>query len=214
MGEEKVKKPIFKKWWFWLIVVVVLIIWGSSGDKKDQTAQQTANTQQPAAQQQSSAPKVEDKSIKAGMYKVGTDIPAGEYVLISNASAYFQISKDSSGSMDSIIANDNFSNRSIVTIAAGQYFEFKNCSAYPVAQAPTVDISSNVLNAGMYKVGTDFPAGEYKVEADGSGYFEVSNNSSHSMDAISANDNFQGSKYVTVKDGQYLKLNKAKLHLK
>ncbi len=55
----------------------------------------------------------------------------------------------------------------------------------------------------MYKVGSDIPAGEYKVEASGDGYIEVSNNSTHSLNAIATNDYFQGTKYVTVKDGQY-----------
>ena len=56
--------------------------------------------------------------------------------------------------------------------------------------------------------------GEYKVEVDensmiGYGYVEVSNNSTHTIDSIVSNDNFEGTKYISVKKGQYLKLNGA-----
>lgn len=40
--EEKVKKPIYKKWWFWLIViiVIVMIIAGSSSNQDNPSAYQ------------------------------------------------------------------------------------------------------------------------------------------------------------------------------
>ena len=60
---------------------------------------------------------------------------------------------------------------------------------------------------GMYKVGTDIPAGEYKLTASSGtlGYWEVTNSSTANADIV-GNDNFSGSTYVTVSDGQYLKL--------
>lgn len=66
---------------------------------------------------------------------------------------------------------------------------------------------SGVLAEGTYKVGTDIPAGEYKLTATSGdmGYWEVTNSSSADADIV-GNDNFTGSAYVTVSDGQYLKL--------
>ena len=155
------------------------------------------------------------KTYKPGMYKIGVDMPAGEYTLIAKSTAYFQVAKDSTGQMDSIISNDNFNNRSIVTVADGQYLTLKNCTAYAFKDAPKVDIGADgFLQEGMYKVGVDLPAGEYKVTADSMGYAEVSGDSSHDMGSIISNDNFQGEKYITVKDGQYLKLTRAKIKVR
>ena len=151
----------------------------------------------------------------AGMYKVGTDLPAGEYVLIADSSSYFQVSKDSTGSLDSVISNDNFSGRSIITVKEGQYLTVTGAKIYKIAEAPAVDISSGTLPEGMYKVGADIKAGEYKVHPTGSmSYCEVATNSSHTLDSIISNDNFTADKYITVKDGQYLKLSGAELVLK
>lgn len=67
--------------------------------------------------------------------------------------------------------------------------------------------SSSSIGPGTYKVGTDIPAGEYKLTATSNkkGYWEVTNSSAADADIV-GNDNFTGSTYVTVTDGQYLKL--------
>lgn len=152
--------------------------------------------------------------IKPGMYKVGTDIKAGEYVVISDQSAYMQLTKDSTGTLESIIANENIQNRTIITIKDGQYFEVKNGDIYPISKAPKAVTTDNQLPAGMYKVGLDIQPGEYKVVAQDSGYVEVSSNSSHDLYSIVSNDNFDDEKYVTIKQGQYIKLGNATLKLK
>jgi hypothetical protein len=61
--------------------------------------------------------------------------------------------------------------------------------------------------AGTYKVGTDLPAGEYKLTSTDTvpAYWEVTNSSAPDAQIV-GNDNFTGSAYVTVSDGQYLKL--------
>jgi hypothetical protein len=57
----------------------------------------------------------------------------------------------------------------------------------------------------MYRVGIDIPAGEYKLISDEeySAYVCVYGSSSVSKDIVT-NDNFENSKYITVKDGEYL----------
>lgn len=61
--------------------------------------------------------------------------------------------------------------------------------------------------AGTYKVGTDLPAGEYKLTSTDTvpAYWEVTNSSAPDAQIV-GNDNFTGNAYVTVSDGQYLKL--------
>lgn len=65
----------------------------------------------------------------------------------------------------------------------------------------------------MFKVGLHIPAGEYKLVATRSlGYCEVSNSSKHTIGSIVSNDNFSGEKYITVRNGQYLKLSGCKIN--
>lgn len=159
------------------------------------------------------APTPTAKTYKAGMYKIGSDMPAGEYVLVASGSmSYFEIDKDSEGKLESILANDTFHVRSIVTVANGQYIKLTGCIAYPFKDAPKVQLADGFLSDGMYKVGVDLPAGEYKVIPEGSmSYKEVSKDSSHTLNSIISNDILQGEGYSTIKNGQYLKLVGAKI---
>lgn len=158
----------------------------------------------------------DDGSIEEGMYKIGSDLAAGEYVIIANddtGSAYMAITKDSTGNLDSIIGNENIANRTYVTVNTGEYLSIKNVKAYPLDKAPKVDTSSGTLSDGMYKVGVDISAGEYKINSPGDGYVEITTNSRHTLEGVISNDNFSGDKYVSIQNGQYLKLQQATLTL-
>lgn len=159
-----------------------------------------------------------DKRINAGMYKIGKDIPAGEYILYAEKGdmAYWQDTSDSTGSFDSILGNGNFKNRAIVNIPDGTYFTLKRAVMYPTADAPKVAFKDNIVPEGTYHIGIDFPAGEYTVTADQNqmGYIEVSTDSNPlKMHAIVTNDNFEGQRYITVEEGQYLRMDRCTLHL-
>ena len=159
------------------------------------------------------APKA--KGHAPGMYKVGVDLPEGEYALLGDGShAYFQVTRDSTGDMRSIICNDNFVNRSILTVKVGQYVTVQGAWLVPFTEAPKVQPEGGRLPQGMYKVGLDLAPGEYKIVSDGHGYVERSRNSTHSMHAIVSNDNFEGERYISVSAGQYLKLQGCELILK
>lgn len=138
----------------------------------------------------------------SGQYKVGTDIPSGEYVLFaSDGKGYFCLSSD--GNADDIIVNDNFEYNSILTINDGEYLNLTRCYAIPIAENPTVETTQT----GMFLVGKHIPAGEYKLDAGSdSGYYCIY--SSSRQDNIVSNDNFDGQRYVTVSDGQYLLLSR------
>lgn len=204
---------------------IVLVVYGAvSGPKSTTTTSSSAastsstpTSSTPTSSSSTPSPQPVTPSVKtysAGMYKIGSDMPAGEYVLTADSMAYFQVAKDSTGGMDSILSNDNFTNRSIITVTDGQYLTLRGCTAYAFKDALKVQPVDGYLSDGMYKVGVDLPAGEYKISATGDmAYNEVSSDSTHSMNSIVSNDNFQGEKYITIKDGQYLKLNNAKLKL-
>ena len=162
--------------------------------------------------------KTTSKGFQAGMYKVGADMPAGEYKLFCTDTflglAYFEIAKDSAGTLDSIVANDNFGGFTYVTVSSGQYLTLERCYALPVAEASPYSSTGGKYGEGMYKVGYDIPAGEYRVQPDGDsslgfGYLEVCTDSRHKLDSIVSNDNFEDPRYVTVSRGQYLKLSSA-----
>lgn len=140
---------------------------------------------------------------KAGQYKVGTDISAGEYILFtSDGLGYFAVSSDSNG--DDIIVNDNFTYNSIISVSSSQYLKLSHCYAVPFDEVDVDDLKLD--GEGMFKVGKHIPAGEYKLNSDTSeeGYYCIYDSSAQ-MDIVS-NDIFEGDQYVTVQNGQYLKL--------
>ncbi|CAH0344173.1 hypothetical protein [Bacillus sp. CECT 9360] len=158
---------------------------------------------------------VDDGSISEGMYKVGQDIPSGEYMLVSQGGGYFSINRDSAGS-DSILANDNFDTHSFITIEDGQYLTLTRAVMYPKDKAPKIEPADGKLADGMYIVGVHLPAGEYKVHPNEGqdGYYGIYSGSSVSgLDNIIDNDNFNTERYITLKDGQYLQLTRATIIL-
>ncbi len=156
---------------------------------------------------------------KEGSYKIGTDMPEGEYKLFAKSTllgfSYFEVTKDSSGELSSIISNDNFYNFTYITVYEGQYLNFSDAIAIPSDEAPVYEIVDGKYISGMYKVGVDIPAGEYKVisDSDSYGYFERNSNSEHSLYRIIANDNFENNKYVTINEGEYFTLSNAYINV-
>ena len=140
----------------------------------------------------------------AGSYKVGSDIPAGEYKLTASGSGYYCVYPDTGKSK--ILENDNFTSVNYITVEDGQYIELSRCTMVEIAYAsPTTTPSGD----GMYKVGFDIPAGEYKLNSGSkSGYYCIHDNSTVNR-RIVQNDNFDGSTYCVVSDGQYLVLSRA-----
>ena len=237
---EKVKKPFYKKWWVWLIAIIVIIAIATNGEEGEVVKEDAANKVESSApitnkekddtkadedeadadandsvEQEEAEEEQEEvvttSALKAGTYKVGTDISAGEYLVFSNGHAYIESASDSSGNLDSIIFNDNLMNdaHAYVTLNDGEYFKMTGGEMYPVEDAKSVIPEDGLYQDGMYKVGKDIPAGEYKVILTsnlGMGYLEVSSDSSHQLGSIITNDNVQADTYITVKDSQYLKL--------
>ena len=151
-----------------------------------------------------------DALLSNGEYKVGDDLPAGEYyVKCDSNNLYVEVASDSSGDLDSIIYNLNTAGGVYITVEDGEYLEISGGDLYELDKAPDRGAEDGYYKDGQYKVGEDIPAGEYKVEAteDISAYIEVSSDSRHQIDGIVTNDNFDGSTYITVEDGQYLTLN-------
>lgn len=158
------------------------------------------------------------KMYKTGMYRVGIDMPAGEY-LISTPDQdlyYLAVSSDSSGSLSSIITNELYFNRIYITVSNGQYFEFEGI-AREASKCPAYEVVYDKYPEGMYRVGIDIPQGEYKLSVmdldDGWGYVEICKDSLNLLDSIIANDNFSSDIYQTITNGQYIKMSGAEIRL-
>lgn len=143
-----------------------------------------------------------------GMFKVGKDIPAGEYLFTAtNGKAYVCASSDSN--QDDIIENENFTYTFFMTVSDGQYLEAKRCKFSAVGDQIVKINEDGSFRAGMYRVGIDIPAGEYKLTTDETnrGYYCIYDSTEIPFDIVN-NDNFEESTYVTVSDGQYLITNR------
>jgi hypothetical protein len=146
------------------------------------------------------------KTYREGIYKVGTDLPAGEYrVTASAASTQAYVCVYSDTSKNNIVGNEIFNGRYYVTVYDGQVLEVNRATFVVAAEASYTETTS--LKEGMYLVGKDCPAGEYRLEASSgwSGYYCIYN-SSDANHRIVSNNIFSSNDYVVVKAGQYLLL--------
>lgn len=222
-------KPFYKKWWVWIIAVIIVIgVSGESESGKEEgniANNSTGNINvetQPENQQSDSTedteikpeaeevkPEVEKvKPIKNGTYKVGSDLAPGEYLFFAKSMGYVECSSDSTGALESIVFNDNVKGHVYLTVNEGEYLKITGGEMYPVAEAPSVIPEDGLYKDGMYKVGQDIPAGEYKITLTSNfmGYYEVTADSRHDIYSIVTNENVQGDTYLTIQDGQYIKL--------
>ena len=200
-----------KKWWFWAIIGVLLIALIAGGGDDTNNDSGNGGTQSGGTSESSISWK------NSGTYKVGVDISEGEYyVKCTSYSCYVQLSSDSSGSFESIIANDNISTHTYITVREGEYLTVTGGKFALSSQIDPAEPSSDgTYGEGMYKVGKDIPAGEYKIVASNNCYIEVSSNSNHTFHSIVTNDNIEvgTSTYITVTEGQYLTVTGGKIHV-
>lgn len=145
---------------------------------------------------------------EAGQYKVGADMDAGQYVLMATGSisGYFCVSSDANG--NDILFNDNFETNSIIEVKNGEYVELNRCMAIDLDDSYARCTIKTSKTGVMFRVGYDIQPGEYKLIAESgkTGYYCIYNDARH--DKIISNDNFKNSSYVSVKQGQYLILNR------
>lgn len=92
------------------------------GQQETEENQDTAKTEETQEQ-----PAKQTTYYGPGMYKVGVDIPAGEYNVKAEVGelGYLEVSSDPNGT--SIITNDAFENNSYISISDGQYLKLESC---------------------------------------------------------------------------------------
>ncbi|MFD7710709.1 hypothetical protein [Streptomyces sp. NPDC059786] len=150
-----------------------------------------------------------------GTFEVGKDVKPGTYRTTGNTDGmcYWERAKDASGEMDSLIANDNVTGTSYVTVVAGdKLFKSTDCEDWEAVDEKAKGTGSPATSAkgdgGMYRVGVDLAPGTYKStgNTDGMCYWERAKDAQHSLNSIRANDNVTGSGIVTISaDDAYFK---------
>lgn len=147
-----------------------------------------------------------------GQYKIGADMTAGTYMLIQSDfgwTAYYAITSDANG--DNIIDNDNFDNHSYIDVHEGEYLQLNRCYAVALADAPAISPADGYLSDGCYIVGRDIAAGEYKIEATEEISAYVCIYPDVRRTKIVSNDNFSGSRYISVENGQMLEIKRGRI---
>lgn len=185
---------------------------GGSGDKGSSAASASASAsagKKPGGGGSSAgSAEVADKVVAIegdGDFQVGSDVKPGTYRTSGNTDdmCYWERAKDASGEIDSLLANDNVSGTSYVTIqATDKLFKSSGCKDWEAVdlKAKGTPAAKMAGNGGMFRVGADIAPGTYKStgNADDLCYWERSKDASHSIDSIVANNNVNGTAVATI----------------
>ena len=155
-----------------------------------------------------------------GVYKCGVDFEPGDYYIISLCGADAGYSK---GDTASDIQFDKHRIIRFLSIDKGEYIQLENTAL--LVPKDMID-TQNWNNYGVFAVGSDLPAGEYKIQSTTDSY-DNEHYDIHLMGNLSAYEIFDDTpefgesikcsfmpnkqEYITLKEGQYIALNHSKL---
>ncbi|MGW7525612.1 hypothetical protein [Streptomyces sp. NPDC054783] len=151
-----------------------------------------------------------------GEYQVGSDVKPGTYRTTGNTDdmCYWERAKDAKGETESLLANDNVTGTSYVTIkSTDKIFKSTGCKDWEAVdpKAKGTPGSSMDGDGGMFKVGTDIAPGTYRSTgntADDNCYWERTKDAAHGLNSVIANDNVTGTAVVTISPSDaYFKTN-------
>jgi hypothetical protein len=199
-------------------IVVIGAVSANAGNDGDGTSGGNGKDTSSSATRHQSGKKADtkksDKADKAekkvafkgdGDFQVGSDIKPGTYRTTGNTDGmcYWARAKDASGELDSLLANDNVSGTSYVTVKAGdKLFKSTDCEDWEAvgAKASGSPATRMTGDGGMYRVGADIVPGTYRStgNADDSCYWERDKDATHSLNSIVANNNVNGTAVVTI----------------
>ncbi|MDQ0812990.1 hypothetical protein QFZ63_004704 [Streptomyces sp. B3I7] len=141
-----------------------------------------------------------------GSYQVGKDVKPGTYRTRGNSDGmcYWERAKNASGDMDSLLANDNVTGSSYVTVkASDKLFKSEGCHDWETVD-PKAEGKPSAAgfkgDGGMLRVGVDIAPGTYRSagNTDDQCYWERDKDALHGMESILANDNVTGTAVVTI----------------
>lgn len=198
-------------------VVVIGVVSANAGDNGDGGTSGGSGKGSSASAERESGGKKDTKADKAeaaekkaafsgdGDFQVGSDVKPGTYRNSGNTDGmcYWERAKDASGEMDSLLANDNVTGTSYVTVkATDKLFKSSDCNDWEAVDtkakgSPAARMSGD---GGMFRVGADIAPGTYRStgNADDSCYWERTKDADHGVESILANDNVNGTAVVKI----------------
>ncbi|SNX61741.1 hypothetical protein SAMN06272735_3488 [Streptomyces sp. TLI_55] len=202
-------------------IVVIGAVSANSGDDSDGGSQSSGKGSSSSAQAKpgdgkekgsadaaDAADAAEEKKVAFegdGQFQVGSDVKPGTYRTSGNEDGmcYWERAKDASGEMDSLLANDNVTGTSYVTIkATDKIFKSSDCNDWEAVDTAAKGSPASKMagDGGMFRVGADIAPGTYKSTGneDDMCYWERTKDAEHGLDSIIANDNVSGSAVVTI----------------
>ena len=200
------------------MLVAGSIVIGCDSDTDTTEDNTTTQEQQVDTQEQE---KAEDNNITfslgSGMWKVGQDLKAGEYILVKNDGEYmgsFDITTGTSGDFDEIVDSNAFHNFEYIKVKDGQYLKLDGCTLYIIDEVkPSMHLEKfDELTNGMFIVGIDIEPGQYKLEninKEYNGWFSLYNSLDGGYNGgidLQDSDFFDNNTLITLTEGQYLKL--------
>ncbi|MEU6354704.1 hypothetical protein ABZ896_36210 [Streptomyces sp. NPDC047072] len=181
---------------------------GSSGKGSSASTDQQAGGKKDAGDKDTGKKDVAEKKVAfsgSGDFEVGSEVKPGTYRTTGNSDGmcYWERAKDASGEMDSLLANDNVTGTSYVTVKAGdKIFSTSDCKDWEAvaAKASGSPAAKMAGDGGMFRVGADIVPGTYKStgNADDACYWERDKDAEHGIDSIIANDNPNGTAIVKI----------------
>lgn len=101
-----------------------------------------------------------------GTHMVGTDIQPGTYRLrIRSPACYWARLKGFSGEMGDLVANENESGPTLVTVKSNDKgFESKGCGTWTSDLSPITPTPDSPFEDGVYQIGVDIAPGTWKTD--------------------------------------------------
>lgn len=146
---------------------------------------------------------------EADTYKIGTDMPAGEYKLFAlEEYASYDLTGDARG--EEYIAYNFIETFAYVVVEDGQFLEISEAFAVPVEDVDPVEPVDGKFGPGVYRIGVDIEPGEYKVTSIGEwASYDIATDAN--LIEYVDYGSIEKSNYVEVRDGEYLELVEAEL---
>lgn len=137
------------------------------------------------------------KTFGDGTYRVPRDVSPGTYRAKDTDGCYWARLKNFSGSLNAILANENASGPTLVTIKrTDRGFETTRCGRW-TSDLRRITTSRTRFNEGTYIVGVDIAPGTYRSRGSGC-YWARLRGFSGSLDEVIANGNPSGQAVVTI----------------
>lgn len=153
----------------------------------------------------SSRPAVTGETYESGTYIVGSDLPAGEYVLVAKRgpkSGYWCVYTDL-GRREAV-GNSLFESFEYVSVSKGEVLEVSGATLSSSGRS-VMGPGERLTRGGRVKVGKDIPSGVYLLTQTGGdfGYYAIYESSRPGATPVQSNC-FENREYAKVERGQYL----------